>query len=97
MTIRTIEALACGNKIITTNETIKEYDFYNPNNIWIIDRKSPYIDPEFILSPYEKIDERIINSYSIKKFVDCLVNRNPINHLRNKGEVEIENEVKKNL
>ena len=41
LTQRPFEALGAGKKLITTNTSIKEYDFYHENNILIIDRKKP--------------------------------------------------------
>jgi hypothetical protein len=48
LTLRTIEGLAAGCKLITTNSDIKQYPFYNKRNILIIDRKNPKI-PEWFL------------------------------------------------
>lgn len=48
LTIRTLEALSLGKKLITTNSTIKDYPFYDPNMIQIIDRKNPAIDRSFL-------------------------------------------------
>ena len=33
LTIRTIECLGAKRKLVTTNSDIKNYDFYNENNI----------------------------------------------------------------
>ncbi|MEK5777604.1 lipopolysaccharide biosynthesis protein, partial [Acinetobacter nosocomialis] len=38
LTMRTFEAIGAGKKLITTNTNIKEYPFYNANNIFIISR-----------------------------------------------------------
>ncbi|MBG5883989.1 hypothetical protein [Providencia alcalifaciens] len=40
LTMRTFEALGSCKKLITTNENICHYDFYNDTNILIIDRKN---------------------------------------------------------
>ena len=40
LTMRTLETLGMKKKLITTNEEVRNYDFYNPSNIAIIDRKS---------------------------------------------------------
>ena len=44
LTIRTVEALGSGCKVITTNESVKQYDFYNPQNFLIIEREHPVVD-----------------------------------------------------
>jgi hypothetical protein len=43
LTMRTLEMLGAKKKLITTNLNIKEYDFYTPENICVIDRKNPII------------------------------------------------------
>lgn len=69
LTIRTIEMIGMGKKFITTNADIKEYDFYSPNNILILDRDNPQIPAEFWDAPYEPIPQQIINRYSLETFV----------------------------
>ncbi len=70
LTMRTIEVLGAKRKLITTNKTIKNYDFYDERNILIIDRKKPDIDPSFILSPYIDIYSKIYEKYSLKGWID---------------------------
>lgn len=71
LTMRTFEiALGLRKKLITTNQNIKEYDFYNENNILIIDRKSPFIQKEFFDKEYEILDEKIYKKYSLKKWIE---------------------------
>lgn len=55
-TPRLIWALAMNKKIITTNQYIKYMPFYDPDNIFIIDRNNPRIDLNFLKSqPKETI------------------------------------------
>ncbi|WP_222427885.1 hypothetical protein [Sporomusa sp. KB1] len=74
LTMRTIEALAAKAKLITTNSDVVKYDFYNTNNILIVDRENPMIDLKFLTAPYEDIQEAIVERYSltnwIKKILD---------------------------
>jgi hypothetical protein len=69
LTMRTIEMVGMNKKLITTNAGIADYDFYHPNNICIIDRKSPVIPEEFFTTPYVEIPHEILNRYSLKSFV----------------------------
>jgi hypothetical protein len=73
LTMRTIEALGSCRKLITTNETIKEYDFYNPNNILVVDRFTPMIEPDFFDREYENLDEETYNTYSLESWVKELL------------------------
>ena len=70
LTMRTLEVLGSKRKLITTNEAIKKYDFYNPENILVVDRNDPKIDPEFIRSPYKEIDPAIYANYSVAGWAD---------------------------
>lgn len=69
LTLRTMEALGAKRKLITTNHNIKSYDFYNENNILVIDRMNPMIPEGFLNSPYEEIELSIYSKYSITSWV----------------------------
>jgi hypothetical protein len=74
LTIRSIEILASGKKLITTNHTIKYYNFYKPSNILIIDRKNPQIDSNFLKINFETISDNILENYKIKNWINTLIN-----------------------
>ena len=69
LTIRTIEMIGLQKKLITTNAAIKQYDFYRPANICVIDRKNPVLDVEFLKVPYEPLPDEIYEKYSIGEWV----------------------------
>ena len=69
LTMRTIEMVGMNKKLITTNETIKQYDFYNPDNILIIDRKKVEIPVEFFIRPYSPIKEELYEKYSLRQWI----------------------------
>ena len=69
LTIRTIEMIGMNKKLITTNESIKKYDFYNPNNIAVINRNSIEIPQEFLEIPFQKIDDKIYMKYSLENWI----------------------------
>ncbi len=66
LTFRVFESLGISKKLITTNADIKNYDFYNPNNILIIDENNPVIPAAFFENEYEKIPESIYNKYTLE-------------------------------
>lgn len=68
LTMRTIETMASKKKLITTNKDIKEYKFYNPNNILIIDRQNIKIDPNFLKSEFEEVED-IMKPYSLEEWI----------------------------
>lgn len=73
LTMRSIEALGAKRKLLTTNVNIIHYDFYNTNNIQIIDRDNPKINESFLLSSYEDIPIDIYNQYSIDMWIKAII------------------------
>ena len=66
LTMRTFETMGASKKLITTNELAKEADFYNPENILVIDRRNVPIIPEsFLRTPYAPVPDAIYNKYSL--------------------------------
>lgn len=65
LSFRVFECLGYNKKLITTNEDVKNYDFYNPANILIIDKNNPIIDADFFDKNYEPISENIYFKYTI--------------------------------
>lgn len=69
LTIRTFEAVGMRKKLITTNPNIKNYDFYNPSNILIIDREDPFVPRSFLDKPFEPLAEEIYEKYSVHSWL----------------------------
>lgn len=74
LTNRTFEALGAHKKLITTNQNIKHYDFYNPQNIYIIDRKNPILDEAFLNGAYQKPSDRIYQKYTLANWLRVIFN-----------------------
>lgn len=77
LTMRTIESLGAKSKLITTNEHIKYYDFYKPDNIMIIDKKNEdiKIDLSFINKDYIDIEQDLYEKYSLRNWIlDIFIN-----------------------
>ncbi|MFM0505057.1 CgeB family protein [Paraburkholderia caffeinilytica] len=75
LTMRTLEVLGARRKLITTNVEIKAYDFYDPNNIAIVDRRNPAVSAAFLEQPYREIAPAIRSKYSISGFVEAVVGK----------------------
>lgn len=73
LTFRVFESIGLHKKLITTNTDIVNYDFYNPNNILVIDEKNPEIPVTFFDKEYEKIPEEIFKKYTTKGWIDHVV------------------------
>ena len=80
LTMRTIEMIGMGKKLITTNQSIREYDFYDPNNICIIDRENPVVEESFFHTDYAPIPAKILSRYSIRAFVQDIFGRKESHH-----------------
>jgi len=71
-TMRTLEMLGAGKKLITTNPQVSQADFYDSQNAVVIDRKNPKIDPDFFECPYRAPSMEIVRRYSIERWLDEL-------------------------
>lgn len=69
LTMRTIEAVGANKKLITTNEDIKNYDFYDEDNICILDKENIDIEDDFFEKPYKQISKEIKNKYSLDSWI----------------------------
>lgn len=69
LTMRTIEMIGLKKKLITTNKDIVNYDFYNENNIMVVDRMDFKIDKEFFNKPYVELNSGIYERYSLTGWI----------------------------
>jgi hypothetical protein len=70
LSFRPFEAIALKKKLITTNKNIKTYDFYNPNNIFIIeDVDNINIPQSFFDYPYNDIPKELLDKYSLENWI----------------------------
>ncbi len=74
LSFRIFEALGYNKKIITTNSEITKYDFYNSNNICVIDPENIQIPQSFFSTEYEKIPNHIYNKYTLEHWCKELFN-----------------------
>lgn len=72
LSFRVFEAMALHKKIITNNKTIKNYDFYNENNILVINEDQIDIPDTFLVNSYQEIPKEIYFKYTLENFVNTL-------------------------
>ena len=70
LSLRPMEALFLERKLITNNTDIKNYDFYNHDNIFILGEDNINEIKEFINKPYKKIDQDIIDYYDFDQWLN---------------------------
>lgn len=63
ITLRPMEAMFYNKKLITNNIHIKEYDFYNPRNIFILQERNISELKEFLDLPIIEIAQEVKNKY----------------------------------
>lgn len=73
LTFRVFESLGLEKKLITTNADIVHYDFYNPNNILVIDEEQPTIPVSFFENEYEPLPEALFYKYTMSGWIDQVV------------------------
>ena len=64
-----MESLFFKRKLITNNKEVMKYEFYNPNNIFILEKDNFEKINEFINSKYEDIDSKIVDYYDIENWL----------------------------
>lgn len=69
LTLRPLEALFGKKKLITNFKDIVNYDFYTPNNIFIIGKDNPLYLKDFLKSPLDFIDDKIMDYYDFKNWI----------------------------
>lgn len=74
LSFRFFEALQLRKKLITTNRTVVNYDFYNSNNIFILTNENIEELIDFMEIPYVEIPENIIKKYSFTSWLNELIN-----------------------
>lgn len=72
-TFRAIECIGLNKKLITNNKEIINENFYNKNNILIIDEENMIIPKKFIYSKYEKLSEKVEEEYNIENWIKKII------------------------
>ena len=67
--LRTMESIFFEKKLITTNADVVNYDFYDPQNIFILGKDNLDSLADFVNSPYKKIAKKIVNGYDFHNWL----------------------------
>ncbi|WGD33965.1 hypothetical protein [Olleya sp. YS] len=76
LSFRIFESLGLKKKLITSNTDVVNYDFYNPQNILVVDPDNVVIPDDFVTSPYVEVPEDILEKYTIEHWVKRVFNLN---------------------
>lgn len=80
LTMRTFETLASGKKLLTTNPDIRNYPFYDPQNILILDRNQMEINLQFFQSEFSQLNRETLEMMSLDSWIRCLFVENQDNY-----------------
>ena len=75
ITLRPLEALAFRKKLITNNRNIINYDFYSPNNIFVIGVDDFARLDGFLNTEFQPILTDVISKYDIMTWLSNFINR----------------------
>lgn len=83
-TMRAIDSLVLGRKLITDNINVTKEPYYHPNNIFVLGKDSPQQFEEFMNKPHVKISNDILEQYQLDMWVERIVQDKPVN-MMNEG------------
>lgn len=69
LTMRTIETLLSGTKLITTNPHVLASDLYDPSRVHLISRATPYVPQRFLFSAFKPIPTETVARYGLARWV----------------------------
>lgn len=69
LTLRPLEALFHHKKLITSDRSITQYEFYSPQNIFVIDLDDWEGLRDFLNSPFETSIQNKLNDYEISSWI----------------------------
>lgn len=72
-TMRTIETLLAGKKLVTTNKHILTSNLYHPSRVHLISRTQPEIPAGFLEQPFVSIPDPLRSYYSCNGWVSALL------------------------
>lgn len=79
LTIRTLETLGARRKLITTNDDVRNYDFFRYGDVSVI-QGGNMPDETFFSTPYSELPNNVYETYSIRDFVKTLLGEAPDYH-----------------
>ncbi|MGS0747757.1 glycosyltransferase family protein [Halpernia sp. GG3] len=74
LSFRIFEAMALGKKIISDNQSLRNYDFYKPENILILNKDLSNLNSMFFETLYEPLSDEIYKKYSLENWVETVFN-----------------------
>lgn len=70
LTIRTLETIAAGAKLITLNSHVMDYDFYNKSSICVLSASELKISMDFLSAKKHTVSDKFFEKYGISSFLN---------------------------
>ncbi len=77
LSLRPFEALGDRKKLITTNASIAQYDFYHPDNIYILNEQNMDGIADFLAKPYYELADDIYQKYAFSNWIRYILQIEP--------------------
>lgn len=74
LSFRIFEAMALEKKFVTDNEKIKQYDFYHPQNILVLNTDCTNLEKSFFETQYQKLPKEIYEKYTLDFWIKTVFN-----------------------
>ncbi|HMR82184.1 MAG TPA: hypothetical protein PKE30_03595, partial [Niabella sp.] len=82
LSFRVFEALGYDKKLITDNETITQYDFYHPDNIFVLSENNWEKLESFLRKPYCPISREIKEKYAFDNWINYVLDEPPYQEIK---------------
>lgn len=76
VSFRVFEAVGYQKKLITNNPLVKNYDFYNPNNIFVFTNENIHEAEHFLKQNFVELPNEIREKYSFTEWIKHILNSN---------------------
>jgi len=73
LSIRFFEGLYYKKKVITDNKMVRNYDFYHPNNIFVLENENYNSIESFLNLPYHEISAEIVKKYGFSRWIKEII------------------------
>lgn len=73
LTMRTIEAMGEGKKLITNNRSVLQYDFFRAENCYLVDGPLGEDFGDFLHTPFQELSGELVAKYHIDSWLHTLL------------------------
>lgn len=76
LTMRTLESIGMNKRLITTNKSVIEHEFYSADCIYVIERDSSFVSDTFLKGEFSGYSDEIRYKYSLNGWLDDVLGMN---------------------